>query len=86
MVFVCSSFVNLPLNLASFENGLIDVVFISCHIEDDEDNLDADVVEQAAEMVYGLIHMRFVLTNTGIVKMVIYQLLEQRLLGYFLLL
>ena len=47
-------------------------VFISCNIEDDDDNLDADVVEQAAEMVYGLIHMRFVLTNAGIVKMVIY--------------
>ncbi|KAI0979348.1 hypothetical protein GJ496_001688 [Pomphorhynchus laevis] len=42
-------------------------------IEPDEDLDDNpsknDVIEQAAEMLYGLIHSRYVLTNTGIALM-----------------
>ena len=38
--------------------------------EGEEENIEGDLIEQAAEMVYGLIHTRFILTNSGIVKMV----------------
>ena len=54
-----------------FKNCFSRIVYKSVSDEELDDNPNqGDLIEQAAEMLYGLIHARYILTNRGIAQMV----------------